>query len=1113
VRKIFFLVLIPFLLIAEKQKDFTIDLQSLEENKELIDYMEAQKLSFEGKITSDEFYEVADKYYRSLDNKKGSGYKPFLRAKHKYGDKNVSETQPDFNKIIQEFKVFEAKQDQKKLLNAGEWVEKGPFRSPLRFNGSPTTIGTGRLNSVEVDPNNHDIIWAGAAGGGIWKSTNKGQSWVTFEETNFASLGISDIEISESNSNIVYAASGDKNAWQSGGSDVRFYSAGIYKTVNGGNSWTVVTPFSNNSTAARNFVTDIEVNPNNPDLVFASTSNGLYRSNDGGNSWTRLLTGYYTDMKMNLGNNNIIHLSRYSQSGGQTVNEMVTFDNSNETVTSTFPVNNAGRGELALSQDDPDVVYALLTVGSVFGAILKSTNSGDNWTVTVSRNNNVNYMGLFDGTGSDFNQGQGLYDLCIEVNPNNADEVIIGGINLWRSVNGGSSFNRITSWWNFNVNPPFIHADQHELQWTEDGNIYSANDGGLYVTENNGVSWEDLNDGLHITQFYRFSSSQQDDALMIGGSQDNSTWLFSGDEWVFTGVGGDGFHCLVDQEDDRVMIASQNSGGVQGSIGTLLSLSTNRGGNFGQLIASTSVNEYSQWIAPFELDPNNTDDLYIGFNNLWKVTDYKNGITQNSITNLTNNQVSSWNTIRQIDISPINGNHIWYAIGGTCLFSSNGGQDWTNVYSGNIVITDIEASKTQANVAYLTLTGFSSGRKVIKLEGTNSENISFNLPNISAYTIVEVPSTEELYVGMDIGVYRKTKNGSVWELFSKGLTRSGISELEFQESSKLLRASTYGRGIWEVPIIDCEIERPEILANDQSEDVTLCAGDEIELRYLGDYSRVEWNTGELSRKITVNKSGEYFVTAEDDEGCFARSESIKVTFDTIPPLELNISNEVEFCEGDSVFVTVLGQFDEYEWSDGTKGRIFWVKEAGEYYLTVRDGEAVCEAVSDVFTVNTIESPDKPIITIEDEKLVVSGTSDKLTWFLNGNEIEGFNGNELIPQFNGDYYVVATNSNDCSTFSDEVSVTWFSIAEGDKRGFNVSPNPTDGLITINYSGLQSGNTRLEIINSIGQVVIQDDFFANTSSMNKNFDLDKFPSGVYYVSLWNKGIRVTEKIILK
>lgn len=1106
-RKIFTIYLIfSISLLAGKKDDTSIDLQFLDNSKEIKAYEEALRKSYNGEISSEEFYEIADEYFYSLKEIKGKipGRKPYERAKYKYADKKANIDKPNFNSIYQEFKKFESK-DVTQLLAVDEWKEKGPFRTPQLRSGAPSTLGTGRLNSVEIDPNNSNVIWAGAAGGGIWKSTDRGESWQVFEDTEFASLGISDIAIAFDNSNIVYAASGDKNTWFSGGGDVRYYSAGIFKTINGGNTWEVLSPLNNNSTSQRNFITDIEVSPSDDNLVFVSSSEGLYRSTNGGADWTRITGGYFTDMKINLGNNNLIHLSRWS--GNQNI--LSTYNNSTDEFYGEFPVNSATRGEIALTQDDTDVVYVLLSASSLFGAIVKSENNGESWQVERTLNDGVNYMGLFDGTGGDFQQGQGLYDLCIEVNPNDADDLVIGGINLWRSTNGGSSFNRITSWWEFNANPPFIHADQHELEWDRNGDLFSATDGGLYVTENNGNSWRDLNTGLHITQFYRFSSSQQNDEIIIGGSQDNSTWVYDNGNWFDAGLGGDGFHCLINPENDDIQFASQNVAGVQGTVGTRVTLSNNKGRNFGEFFRSTQFGEVSQWIAPFELDPNNTDDLYVGFNNLYRIND----LNLNTIDRLTEFGAPSNSTIRQIAISPIDENNIWFSIDGRCYYTSNGGQNWDVIFNGNRVITDIEASVKNSDEAYITLTGFSNGQKVYKLSGTNAENITFNLPNISAYSIVQIPNSEELFVGMDIGVYRKTENGTVWNLFSKGLTRSGISELEYQKSSQLLRASTYGRGIWEVELVDCDIEQPVLIADEEETlEVNLCEGEEIELGYIGDYDRVEWNTGELKRFITVNEPGEYYVIAEDENGCSTRSETMVVNFDEFPEVNINFSGTVELCEGDSIRAIVFGFFEEYEWSNGVTERANWIKEPGEYYLTAREGKALCEGVSESFEVVIVDKPKIPEITVENDILITDIIDGEIQWFRNDEEIEGATSSEFEPLTDGEYYVEVTNSAGCSSKSDLVNVTWFSVSEGKERGFKVSPNPTSGVINIEYNGIKPGNSRIEIINSIGKVIVQEEFFAESNQYSDTFDLSKFPQGVYFITLWNKGIQVTQKIVL-
>ncbi|MDC1068884.1 T9SS type A sorting domain-containing protein, partial [Candidatus Kapabacteria bacterium] len=547
--------------------------------------------------------------------------------------------------------------------------------------------------------------------------------------------------------------------------------------------------------------------------------------------------------------------------------------------------------------------------------------------------------------------------------------------------------------------------------------------------------------------------------------------------------------------------------GFNGSVGTTISLSNNRGGNFSSFASSRNFNEYSQWIAPFELDPNNTSTLYMGFNNIYRVNDM---LGNPSTSKLTNNQVSNGNTIRQIAISPKNSNNIWYSIFGTVYYSNDGGNNWNIAYNGNRVITDIEPSQNVASEAYITITGFTGGLKVIKLSGTNSENISYNLPNIAALSIVQIPNTNELYVGMDIGVYKKSNNGSSWELFNKGLTYSGISELEFQKSSQLLRASTYGRGIWEVELIDCEIVRPELSSEGPTD---LCEGEEVELSYSGDYDRVVWNTGSLKRKITVSEPGEYFVTAENDDGCFSISETIEVKYFDNPVAKLTKEGIVNVCRGDSVRVTVQGFFDEYEWSDGTTDRNLWVKEEGEYFLTVRDGDALCEGISNVITVNIVETPDIPTVDIVDNVLIVNTSENIIQWYFEGEEIEGANGLEYTPETSGDFYVTVSNGNDCIIASEIVKVTWFSVTEGNKRGFKVTPNPTDGKIEINYNGLSAGNTRLEIIDNLGQVILTDEFYSNGSHFNQTFDLTNQSKGIYFVSLWNNGIRVSKKIIIK
>lgn len=651
-------------------------------------------------------------------------------------------------------------QSQHKMMNAGNWTLIGPTSS------IPSGGGAGRLNAVRFDPNDPNTIYVCAPAGGLWKSTDGGITWYTNTDKLAQVIGCTDIAIDPTNTNVMYLATGDGDAADN-------YTIGILKTTDGGTTWntTGLSYFMANTRQ----ISKILIDPNNTSTLLVASSAGIHRSTDGGNTFTLVQAGSFKDLEFKPGDPNTVYTAGTeffrSTDNGQTWTK----------ITSGFTAAaNLSRMAIAVTANDGNYVYVLTAKAATdygFEGIYKSTNSGASFT-KVTTSSPTNILGwASNGTGTG---GQGWYDLAFAASPTNKDEIVTGGVNIWRSTNGGSSFNIIGHWTGSGA--PYVHADIHDLVYTSGGTIFSANDGGIFKTTNSGTSWTDLSDDLEIAQMYGFGQSSTNANLLLQGWQDNGTNRFNG-SWDQV-MGGDGMLCFIDRTNDNNMWGSQYEGS--------LNRSTNGGNSWSG--ANGSINETGAWVTPWSQDPVTATTIYAGFVNMWRSTN--GGTSWTKISTFANTA-----TIDEFAVSPANNQVIWVAKAGNFYKTTNGGTTWTNVTSvPSGRISHIVCSDTDPNKAWITYSGFTNTNKVYQTndQGATWINLSASIPNIPVNCITLVNSSNEaLYIGTDVGVFYKDASMSIWQPFSNSLPNVIVTQLEVFYPSSKIRASTYGRGIWE----------------------------------------------------------------------------------------------------------------------------------------------------------------------------------------------------------------------------------------------------------------------------------------------------------------------------
>ncbi len=699
--------------------------------------------------------------------KKASGWKQFKRWEYELESRIEKQTGAFPKKSALTLREeYESTRPQRSPGSTGNWSALGPRSS---FSGY---AGIGRLNCVAFHPTDLNIWWVGAAAGGLWVTTDHGASWTCLTDNNGV-LAVSDIAIAPDyeSSRTIYIATGDRDGWDN-------RSIGVLKSTDGGLTWNA-TGLTYTIYEGR-MTNRLLMDPNQPEVLIAATTVGVYKTTDGGTTWnTRLTTTEFIDMEFHPGNSNMIY--------GATKNGRIHRSTDGITFSPAFSDPDGHRVELAVSPEQPDRVYAVMSNGeSGLLGIYKSENSGVSFTQVFSgaSKNMLGWESSGAGTG-----GQGWYDLAMAASPINADVVLVGGVNTWRSTDGGLTWSIVNHWWGDGVQA--VHADKHNLVFRKNGDLFECNDGGIYVSTNNGSNWTDRTNGIEISQMYRLSVSQTDPGDIITGLQDNGTKLLSGEVWHDV-RGGDGMECLIDYTNVNIQYSTLYFGAIDRTL------------NHWQNAQNISPASDGAWITPFIIDPQNPQILYAGYSEVWKTVNRGNDWDVISSLNV-------GGKIRAMAIAPSDPQTLYISGPSNVWKTMNGGTTWTSVSSGipvgNADVQSIAIRHDDPATVWVAFSSYSHpGVYQTQDKGASWTNISNGLPPIPVYSVVQnhqATGEIELFAGTELGVYFK-KGEEEWRPYSSGLPNVRIGEIEIyyapDPSKSKLRAATYGRGMWETPI-------------------------------------------------------------------------------------------------------------------------------------------------------------------------------------------------------------------------------------------------------------------------------------------------------------------------
>lgn len=680
----------------------------------------------------------------------------------------------------------------------------------------PGNVG-GRTRSIVVHPT-EPRLWAASVGGGVWHTADGGASWQPVDD-GMASLAVSCLAMDPRRPQVIYAGTGEGF-----GNVDAIPGVGIFRTLDG-RSWAHLPATGTPDFTA---VNRLAIAPSGR-VLLAATNAGILRSGDGDRAvWTKTLDTPVGDVKFHPGNGSRAVAGSldsgqafYTRNGGRTWHAV------------GYP-SWSGRVELAYSVKNPDIVYA--SVQASTGEIWRSTDGG----VTYSRRATLDR----DGNPAPYLGDQGWYDNVIWCgDPTNQNLVVVGGINLWRSTDGGNTLAEISTWWADGS----VHADHHAIvshpgyDGRTNRTVYFGNDGGVFTAAdlravgNDAAGppyvdgWTELVNGYGVTQFYGGAGNVASGKI-IGGAQDNGTVCYDpagGSEQWRPVFGGDGGWCAADPSDPKVFYGEyvylnihRNTDG-----GTSQDTDGNRyiSGQYWNTTRGEwdwkpppfriedAKNQQALFIAPFVLDPNRPARLLAGGLQLWRTDNAKERNTTRSGPSWTVVKPSTGAFISALAITPGDSDRVWVGHQDGAVYRSVNATaptpGWQRVdgvgprpLTARRYCTCVTVHPTDPRTVYVAFGGYVAGNLWVTRDGGDSwTDLSQGLPPAPVRAVAVHPRRPgALYLGSEVGVWASDDAGATWSPTNQGPTNCSVDDLFWM--GEVLVSATHGRGMFRIDL-------------------------------------------------------------------------------------------------------------------------------------------------------------------------------------------------------------------------------------------------------------------------------------------------------------------------
>jgi uncharacterized protein (TIGR03437 family) len=693
----------------------------------------------------------------------------------------------------------------------------------------PGNIG-GRTRALIIHPTSTNVMYAGGVAGGVWKTINGGTNWTPVGDL-LPNIAVSALVFDPANPEIIFAGTGEGYYNADG-----LRGAGIFKSVNAGISWTRI---ASTDTPDFYFVNDIIVSHNNSNNIYVATKTGIMRSVNGGGAWENVLLASgglgCTDLVIRK-DKTTDYLFAASSNGSGSAAKIFRNDNASTAAgiwSNVYSESGMDRAAIAISPSNQNVVYAVAST-SLRGdyqyglqAVWRSNSSGDSgtWTAQVRNSDTVKLNTLLftnplAATYAECNfapnrfYSQGDYDMAIAVDPTDENRVWVGGIDLFRSDDGGRNWGLASYWWAEPTDPSYSHADNHIIVFhpnfngTTNKKMFVGSDGGISQTDdaranvavgsqatcspaNTAVRWTSLNNNFGVTQFYH-GAVFPDGKSYFGGAQDNGTLLgndtagVNGWKEIF---GGDGGYVAIDPTNPNILFSSTPGGNFRKS--------TDGGKTWGD--ATFGVNDTSLFIAPLAIDPSDPQRMWTGGRLLW--------MTNNGGANWVGARMSVAGSVSAVAVAPTDSNFVVVgSTSGNIQYSENAlsATDWITSGSRSGFVSSIAIDPTNKKIVYASYSTFGGSHVWKSINGGNSwaaidGSGTSALPDIPVSSITVDPiNPARVFVGTDLGVFVTMDNGASWAIENTGFANAPVESLVNNTANGVssLYAFTHGRGVW-----------------------------------------------------------------------------------------------------------------------------------------------------------------------------------------------------------------------------------------------------------------------------------------------------------------------------